>query len=153
MIWNNYHTWYIRTFDRIFLFQCYFLLQFSRGFWHEMLQTSFGSRPLPDSWEWTKRCDIYNQTQDTPRIPKIKYQRISSNHIKSIQFSFNQFQSRSSPSKPLKIHQTWEYGFPKTGSQNSLYRMLCTPPRAPSHESMFHPGFGSQIWNLHPSIL
>ena len=65
--------------------------------------------------------------------------------IQSIQFSFNQFQSRSSPSKPLKIHQTWEYGFPKTGSQNSFYRMLCTPPRAPSHESMFHPGFGSQI--------
>ena len=61
------------------------------------------------------------------------------------QFSFNQFQIRSSPSKPLKIHQTWEYGFPQKGPENSLYRMLCTTPRAPSRESMFHPGFGSQI--------
>ena len=62
--------------------------------------------------------------------PTVQLQSIS-NQIKSI--------------KPLEIHQTCEYGFPQKGPQNSLYRMLRTTLCAPRHESMFHPGFGSQI--------
>ena len=61
-------------------------------------------------------------------------------HFSFIQFliSFESDQAHQNPENPSNMGTGPLEKVPEADS----YRMLCTPPHAPSHESMFHPGFG-----------